>query len=130
VVRKNKAGGSPGVKGTIRFWLVATPDHPVGDSDDLQTVMSYARDPAIGLITEGTGDEKLVLATPYVADGRVPFARVGDCHTFLQANPTVYADLRARVLEALMARGAVLTAVGGESAAPADAAATEAENFA
>lgn len=117
-VRKNKAGGSPGANGTIRFWLIETPDHPVGDSDDLETVMRYARDPSIGLIDEGAGAARLTLRSPYVDDGALSFSRVGDCRTFLRDNPTVYADLRQRVLSALMERNASLEVT---QEAPADA---------
>lgn len=123
-VKKNKAGGSPGATGTIRFWLKEAPDHPVGDSDDLATVMRYAREPSIRLIDDsGSGSSNLVLHSPYLGDeGQQSFSRVGDCETFLRENPTVYSDLRERVLSALMHSGETLT-VEGE--APAAATATE-----
>lgn len=123
-VKKNKAGGSPGANGTIRFWLKATPDHPVGDSDDLATVMDYARKPDIGLIDDtGSGASNLILHSPYLGEnGEMPFSRVGDCEEFLRVNPTVYADLRERVLTALMERGDTLTVTQDD---PAEAAAVE-----
>lgn len=107
-IRKNKAGGSPKVKGTIRYWMQETPDHPVGDSDDLSTVMSYARQPDIGLLEEGRGRALLSLRSRYVEDGLMCFSRVGDCTEFLRAHPTIYADLRERVLSKLMAQSVAL----------------------
>jgi hypothetical protein len=101
-IKKNKLGGSPGVTGTIRFWVRAEENHPVGDSDDLDTVMKYARRPAFGLIKEGTGRAKLTVMSPYLPAEGMAFSRVGDCEDFLRDNPTVYADLRERVLSILM----------------------------
>lgn len=103
-VRKNKAGGSPKVHGTIRYWVRETPDHPVGDSDDLATVMKYARQPDIGFLEEGRGRAVLSLHSRYVEDGLMCFPRVCDCTDFLRAHPTIYADLRERVLSKLMAQ--------------------------
>lgn len=115
-VKKNKAGGSPGVSNIIRFWMKETEKHPVGDSDDLDTVMSYARKPDIGLIVEGTGPAKLTLRSPYLSEERSRFARVGDCEQFLRDNPTVYADLRERVLSKLMSAGVALEVAEPETA--------------
>jgi RecA/RadA recombinase len=120
-VKKNKAGGgTPGATGTIRFWLKAAPDHPVGDSDDLTVVMNYAREASIKLLEEGTGAAKLTLHSPYVPDGQMVFQRVGDAETFLRENVTVYNDLRERVLAKLMQQDIVLALPNreGETVAP------------
>jgi RecA/RadA recombinase len=119
-VKKNKLGGSPGVSGTIRFWVKAEENHPIGDSDDLDTVMRYARNPNIGLIVEGTGAAKLTVMSPYLPDEGMAFRTVGACEEFLRENHTVYADLRERVLTALMTRDESLVV-----SAPAADAATE-----
>ena len=121
-VKKNKLGGSPGVTGTIRFWLKEQPGHPIGDSDDLDTVMRYARDQSIGLIREGTGASKLTVFSPYLPDEGMPFRTVGGCTEFLRENHTVYADLRQRVLAALMERDENLVVGAGAEAAAASAA--------
>ena len=115
-VKKNKAGGSPGAQGSIKFWLMEGFGHAIGDSDDLATVMKYAREPSIGLITEGTGKAKLSLTSAYT--GVVEFERVGDCVDFLEMNPTVYADLRQRVLESLMTNTQIIQTVKVESDEP------------
>jgi RecA/RadA recombinase len=112
-VTKNKAGGSPGVVGQIKFWLVANPEHAVGDSDDLATVMDYARKMGKGYIDED-GDAALELYTPYVSEGKVPFTRVGDCEEYLRLNPTVYDDLRERVLTTLIRQDQELVLSGAE----------------
>lgn len=117
-VMKDRAGGSPGSKGSVVFWLRETPEHPVGDSNDLETVMSYARylgGRAPGtFITEGAGRAALTLFSPFIKSGKVEFARVGDCESYLRVNTTVYDDLRERVLEKLMADEQALTAVLGK----------------
>lgn len=100
-VKKNKAGGSIGAKASINFWVREVEGHAVGDSDDLATVMSYARELGDGYILEGRGKQLLTLFSRYVVDGSVAFSTVGDCTTFLQSNPTVYNDLRSRVLSRL-----------------------------
>ena len=111
-IRKNKAGGSVGAKGQITFWLQETEKHPVGDSDDLGTVMRYARDMGHGYIEDGAGSNKLILYSDYLEDGSGGFSRVGDCEQFLRDNPTIYDDLRARVLKALMDAGETLEVIG------------------
>ena len=116
-VTKNKAGGSPGVTGEIKFWLTATAEHTVGDSDDLATVMDYARKMGKGFIDED-GDAALELYTPYVSEGKVPFSRVGDCEEYLRANASVYDDLRERVLSTLIRQDAELV-VSSAAAVPA-----------
>jgi|CXWL01.1.fsa_nt_gi RecA/RadA recombinase len=106
-ITKNKVGGSPGATGSIRFWLHPEADHPVGDSDDLATVMSYARalgykpDPADGYIAEGSGKALLTLYSKYITGQKTEFSRVGDCEDYLRKNVTVYGDLRDRVLARL-----------------------------
>lgn len=100
-VKKNKAGGSIGAKGTINFWVRAVDGHAVGDSDDLATVMVYARQLGDGFLVEGRGSSLLTLHSRYVPEGQMSFAKVGDCADFLVANPTVYNDLRTRVLNRL-----------------------------
>lgn len=109
-ITKNKCGGSPGVSGEIKFWLTPTPDHAVGDSDDLATVMDYARKMGKGFIDED-GDAALELYTPYI-EGKVPFSRVGDCEDYLRENSSVYDDLRERVLSTLIRQDAELVVSG------------------
>ncbi len=108
-----------GAKGTVKFWLVPWEDHPVGDSDDLATVMDYARQMGEGFIKEGSGTAMLTLYTPYVREKQMRFARVGDCVRFLQDHPTVYADLRERVLAKLMKDGALSIETAEEKKAKA-----------
>lgn len=108
-IKKNKAGGSPGVAGTIKFWVNPEPGHAVGDSDDVSIVMDAARklgaaDPT-DWIAPGKGRSAFVLHTRYVKDGRASFARVGDVENFLDSNPTIYDDLRARVMDYLLEHG-------------------------
>lgn len=107
-VKKNKAGGSVGATGTINFYVRAVPGHPVGDSDDLATVMERAREMGAGFIESGTGSRLLTLKCRYLPGGEVSFSRVGDCEAFLRANPTVYDDLRTRVLRQLQANDVAL----------------------
>jgi len=107
-VKKDKAGSSYGATGEINFWVRPEGDHPVGDSDDLATVMGYGRQLGGGFIEEGTGKRLLVLRSRYLPGGEMAFARVGDCTAFLRANPTVYDDLRGRVLRQLLAAEARL----------------------
>ena len=111
------------MEGSIRFWVKDMPNHPVGDSDDLDTVMRYARDPHIGIIREGTGAHKLTVMSPYLGDEGVPFRTVAACTEFLRENHTVYADIRERVLTALMGRDETLV-LGASNATP-EVAATE-----
>jgi RecA/RadA recombinase len=121
-ITKNKAGGgSPGATGSIKFWMRPDEDHDIGDSDDLVTVMTYARE--LGRKVERQDADRfieetskgLVLTSKFVKGGAVPFSRVGDCARYLRENPTVYDDLRARVLAQLRADDANLI-VGGTGA--------------
>lgn len=109
-VTKNKASGNPGVGSKIRFWLTATPEHPVGDSDDLAVVMAYARDFGRRGIADFINETSkgLELRSGYVRGGSMIFKRVGDCETFLRTNITIYDDLRERVLSRLRAADAGL----------------------
>jgi len=114
-VKKDKAAGSIGATGMINFWVKEVPGHPVGDSDDLTTVMSHARSLGKGFIEEGTGKRLLVVKSKYLPDGEAAFRRVGDCRAYLEGNTTVYDDLRARVLRQLMSTGAALKVGSGGS---------------
>jgi RecA/RadA recombinase len=123
-VTKNKCGGSPGSTGRIRFWLHPDGEHAVGDSDDLNTVMTEARrlgaldvDKVDGYITEGSGKNALVLYSKFIKNRMVPFSKVGDCEKYLRENETVYDDLRARVLAKLMSDRAVLNVAAAAPAA-------------
>lgn len=116
-VAKSRVGASPGSTGEVKFWLKADETHPIGDSDDLVTVMDYARrlgrpdwsrNGVDGFIVEGSGSAKLTLVSDYVQDGSRAFPRVGDCERFLRENITIYDDLRRRVLDKLMADGTPL----------------------
>jgi hypothetical protein len=107
-VKRNKAGGTQGATGEVKFWLTPTADHAVGDSDDLATVMDCGRELGAGFINEDSDEAPLVLHTPYVADGKITFRRVCDLEDFLKANDSVYEDLRDRVLTALRAKDSEL----------------------
>jgi RecA/RadA recombinase len=108
-VRKNKSGGDVRVGGTIKFWLRAEDGHPVGDSDDVGIVMDAARklgaaDPK-DWIAQGSGKSAYVMHTRYVKDGKVAFSKVGEMENYLHEHPSVYEDLRSRVLEHVIANG-------------------------
>jgi len=107
-ISKHKYGGSCGVSGTIRYWLVRDADHAVGDSDDLDVVMRYARELGEGFLKDGSGKARLTLYSDFIDGGEKVFPRVGDCTAFLRAHTPIYDDLRARVLQVLWARGAAL----------------------
>ena len=109
-IDKNHCGGagSTRTEGEIKFWLVETPDHPVGDSNDLVTVMDYARKFGDGFLKEGSGAAKLTLNSDMLSRGARTFSTVGGCKSYLRENPSVYDDLRHRVLEKLIADRASL----------------------
>jgi RecA/RadA recombinase len=112
-VKKNTASGGVMTKGQIRFRLRGTHDKAIGDAEDLATVMQYARSMGDGFISEGkTG---LTIHSRYVRDGSLRFTKVGACVSFLRENPTVYGDLRERVLSALMEKEASLVAAADEA---------------
>jgi len=115
-IDKNHCGGagSTRTEGEIKFWLIETPEHPVGDSNDLSTVMDRARAFGDGFLEDGTGTAKLTLYSDYVADGWQRFATIKACKTFLRENPSVYTDLRQRVLTKLITDRANLTVVTEE----------------
>ncbi len=101
-VTKTKADrGSPGATGVIRFWVCSLGEKQVGDSDDLDNVMVYARSFGAGYMLNGSGRKALTLYSDYVSSGEVCFQRVGDAHRYLEDHPTIYDDLRARVLKRL-----------------------------
>lgn len=107
-VRKNKAGGSVKVTGSIKFWVTPEDGHPVGDSDDVETVMAVARklgeqDGKGPWIAPGPSKNPLIIRSPYLEGGERGFSKVGDVERFLHENPSVYEDMRTRVLEHLIA---------------------------
>ncbi len=114
LVKKDKTGGAVGATGEINFWVREEPGHPVGDSDDLATVMGHARNLGQGFIEGGAGKRLLVLKSRYLPDGEVAFDKVGACTEFLRANPTVYDDLRSRVMRQLMAADMRLEVAGAQ----------------
>jgi RecA/RadA recombinase len=103
-IDKNHCGGMGSTKtaGQIKFWLIDTPEHPVGDSNDLETVIAYARQFGPGFISEGKGAAKLILHSPHLSGERKPFASIIRCKEFLRTNEGVYDDLRERVLTKLI----------------------------
>ena len=116
-VIKNQAGGSPGVIGTVKFWVNEQdgPDgHGVGDSDDLDTVLNYARGIGKGYAVDGTGKAKVTLYSDFIQGGSIGFPTIGMCKNFLRDHLTVYDDLRTRVLDRLRGqrRGALTTGKG------------------
>lgn len=116
-IDKNHCGGMGSTKtsGQIRFWLVDTPDHPVGDSNDLATVMNYARSFGEPFISEkNRGSTKLVLHSSMIEGEHKPFRSVKSCRDFLQEHDTVYDDLRHRVLNKLIEDRAYLTVTVAE----------------
>ena len=114
-IAKNHCGGmgSTRTSGQIKFWLIDTPKHPVGDSNDLATVMDYAR--AFGAAAQRQDDPFIKKRGAGLAlhsmVGRKVFKTVTKCREYLKANDTVYDDLRARVLEKLIADRACLNVV-------------------
>ena len=122
-VKKNTASGGVMTKGQIRFRLRGTHDKAIGDAEDLATVMQYARAMGDGFISEGkTG---LTVHSRYVREGALRFTKVGACVAFLRENPTVYGDLRERVLSALMEKEASLVAATTEATTDDEPAAAE-----
>lgn len=111
-IKKDKVGGGIGATGEINFYVKAVDGHPVGDSDDLATVMGHARTLGTGFIESGSGKRLLVLRSRYLPGGEAEFSRVGDCEEFLRCNATIYDDLRARVMRQLMASDARLELSG------------------
>lgn len=112
-VDKNKAGGSPGVSGSFRFWLKPTRGRAVGDVEDAKVVIDQAR----GLGHVESGKSKYTLISEYLEDGSETFKTLKALTAFLENNPTVYADLRARVLSALIQKdelGEIVFADPGE----------------
>jgi hypothetical protein len=113
-IDKNHCGGVGSTKtsGAIKFWLIDTPEHPVGDSNDAETVVSYARSFGEGFISEGKGaSAKLVLHSLHLSNERKPFSSLSKCREFLRANEGIYDDLRARVLAKLIEDRASLSVV-------------------
>ena len=101
-ITKNHCGGmgSTRTSGQIKFWLIDTPDHPVGDSNDFTTVMDYARAFGDGFIVKRGSN--LILQSDMIEGGRKVFRTVTRCREYLRENDTVYDDLRHRVLEKLI----------------------------
>jgi len=112
-VKKAKVSGtSVGATGEIKFYVREVDEHAVGDSDDLATVMDYARKMGAGFVTDGAGKIVLVLHSRHLPEGCLGFEKVGDLKQFLEANPTIYGDLRARVLRQLQASEIALVVSG------------------
>jgi|GEM_PF-1862322 len=118
-VDKNKAGGSPKVGGVFRFWLKPTLGRAVGDVEDQKVVVEQAR--SLGHIEDGKGYK---LLSEYMEGGQETFKTLKALSAFLENNPTVYADLRARVLSALIRKdemGELVFAEIQETPGPAEA---------
>jgi len=96
-VDKNKCGGFPEAEGSFRFWLRPTANIPVGDTEDMNTVVEHGR--KLGILATQKG--KLILPSTFL-DHSGAFKTQKELHTFLRENQTVYADLRSRVLDGLM----------------------------
>jgi RecA/RadA recombinase len=103
-IDKNHCGGigSTKTQGQIKYWLVDTPDHPVGDSNDMATVIDYSRRFGQGYISEGTGKAKLVLHSQMIRGGRRPFRTLRDMKAYLSEHTGVFTELRQRVLNKLI----------------------------
>jgi hypothetical protein len=117
-IDKNHCGGagSTRTEGQIKFWLIETPDHPVGDSNDLATVMDYSRSFGAPFMQEGSGNAKLTLHSDMISKGQRAFSTVKGCKAYLREHPSVYDDLRQRVLEKLIADRTTLRVSAGEAA--------------
>lgn len=98
-VRKNHCGGSPGVSGTFHMWLDPKGPYSVGDTDDQDKVIRYARE--FDLISEQKGKLKYNMSSPY-KEGGYGFRLLGQVEEFLVENPTVYSTLRKEVLERMI----------------------------
>jgi len=122
-IDKNHCGGmgSTKTKGQINYWLVDTPDHPVGDSNDLATVMDYSRKFGAGFITEGSGKAKVILHSQMISGGRKPFRTLRDLTGYLREHSGVFQELRQRVLEKLINDRSMLMVSGDvEEGEPSD----------
>jgi len=119
-IKKNHCGGmgSTRTSGQIKFWLIDTPDHPVGDSNDLETVMSYAREFGPGYIEKRKSN--LVLTSDLIQGGRKVFRTVTRCKEYLREHDTVYDDIRHRVLQKLIDDRASLVVQESDQSVDAD----------
>jgi RecA/RadA recombinase len=109
-IDKNHCGGmgSTKTKGQIKYWLVDTPDHPVGDANDLATVIDYSRSFGAPFVSEGTGKAKVTLHSEMISGGRRPFRTLGAMTGYLREHGGVFQELRQRVLEKLIEDRALL----------------------
>lgn len=113
-IDKNHCGGigSTKTQGQIKYWLVDTPDHPVGDSNDLATVIDYCRKFGQGYVTEGIGKAKVVLHSSMIQGGRRPFRTLTALRGYLREHTGVFQELRQRVLNKLIEDRAMLVTSG------------------
>jgi len=113
-ITKNHCGGMGSTKtsGQIKFWLIDTPNHPVGDSNDLATVITYARTFGDGYIVKRGSN--LVLQSDMIDGTRKVFRTLTRLREYLQEHDTVYDDLRHRVLAKLIEDRASLVVAEAE----------------
>jgi hypothetical protein len=97
-ILKNHCGGSSGVSGIFKIWLDPHGEYGLGDTDDLAHVINYGRE--TGVITKTRGD--YTFTTPYVEKGSLGFKTITSLEKFFRENPTIFSDVRRRVLDALM----------------------------
>ena len=99
-VRKNHTGGSSGVSGRFQMWIDPEGPYQVGDTDDLLHVVKYGRE--FDLITEtGKSGSKYCFSSQHVKKD-LGFATLKELSAFLQENPTLFMELRRKVLSNLI----------------------------
>jgi RecA/RadA recombinase len=99
---KNKVGGSPEATGEFRFWLNMDGGRPVGDTDDITTVMTYAIEKEVGIVETGN---KFSITSDHLSDKSLTFKTLKSLKEFFTKNTTVYADVRNRVLKYMIEQG-------------------------
>jgi len=103
-IAKSKVGGLPRSAGKFRYWLRPGKGRLVGDSEDVEMVMEHAAN-LLGLIEKkGAAYE---LKSEFLPAKAMKLKTLRDIKAFLDANVSVYLDLRGRVLTHLI--GEVIT---------------------
>jgi hypothetical protein len=97
MIRKSKAGGFPRSEGKFRFWLRPGKGRQVGDTEDLETVVDHGK--KHGFIEHTS---KWTLLSKFLSGAKKAFGTKTKLKQFLRDNPSVYIDLRTRVLSHLI----------------------------
>ena len=93
-----QVGGFPKSKGIFRFWLRPSKSRPVGDTEDKEMVLDHAVNH--GFVEKGKS--KWTLKSRFLQGGGKTFKTAKALKAFLEERPTVYTDLRYRVLTHLI----------------------------